>query len=99
MKMTLLWITLAQQLPPFAIPTGGTDYGRILLNAVFLLFWVVVAGIAFAIMAPIAMRVFNRVTPGIDEMEELRKGNLAVALVQAATIVAMAILVLAVVLK
>jgi uncharacterized membrane protein YjfL (UPF0719 family) len=45
------------------------------------------------------MRVFNRVTPGIDEMEELRKGNMAVALVQAATIVAMAILVLAVVLK
>jgi len=69
------------------------------VNALFLLFWVIVAGIAFAIMAPIAMRVFNRVTPGIDEMAELKNGNMAVALVQGATILAMALLVVAVILK
>ncbi|MDQ7850317.1 MAG: DUF350 domain-containing protein [Armatimonadota bacterium] len=92
-------VTLAQQLPPFGIPLGGPDYGRVLLNALFLLFWVVVAGIAFAIMAPIAMRVFNRVAPGIDEMAELKNGNMAVALVQGATILAMALLVVAVILK
>lgn len=96
----LLLIRLAQQAPPFGFPVaGGPDYGQILLNALFLLFWVVVAGVAFAIMAPIAMRVFNRVTPGIDEMAELRNGNMAVAVVQGATIVAMALLVVAVILK
>ena len=96
----LLLIRLAQQAPPFGFPVGaGPDYGQILLNALFLLFWVVVAGVAFAIMAPIAMRVFNRVTPGIDEMAELRNGNMAVAVVQGATIVAMALLVVADILK
>jgi uncharacterized membrane protein YjfL (UPF0719 family) len=69
------------------------------VNALFLLFWVIVPGIAFATLAPIAMRVFNRVTPGIDAMAELKNGNMAVALVQGATILAMALLVVAVILK
>lgn len=96
--MTWLVTPILQGAPSFGIP-AGPDYGRVLLNALFLIFWVIVSGVAFAIMAPIAMRVFNRVTPGIDEMAELQKGNMAVALVQGATILAMALLVVAVVLK
>jgi uncharacterized membrane protein YjfL (UPF0719 family) len=94
----MLAIRLAQQLP-LGIPTGSPDYGRILQNMIFLLVWVVVASIGFAIAVPIAMRVFNRMTPGVDEMAELRKGNTAVAIVMAATVLAMSLLVLAVVLK
>lgn len=97
--MTLLMIQLAQQVPPFGIPLGGPDYGRVLLNAVFLLFWVIVSAVAFAIVVPVAMRLFSRLTPGIDEMAELRNGNMAVAIVMGATILAVVLLVMAVILK
>jgi len=96
--MMWLVVPILQATPPFGIP-AGPDYGRVLLNAAFLIFWVIIAGVAFAIMAPVAMRVFNRVTPGIDEMAELKRGNMAVAMVQGATILAMALLVVAVILK
>jgi uncharacterized membrane protein YjfL (UPF0719 family) len=59
----------------------------------------VVSAIAFAIVIPIAMRVFNRMTPGIDEMAELKNGNVAVAIVMGATVLAMVLLVVAVTLK
>lgn len=94
----LLLIRLAQQLP-IGIPSGSPDYGRVLINAVFLLFWVVVSAVAFSIAVPVAMRVFNRMTPGIDEMAELKRGNTAVAIVMGATVLAMVLLVVAVVLK
>jgi len=44
----LLLIRIAQQLP-IGIPSGPTDYGRLLMNAIFLLFWVIMSAIAFAI--------------------------------------------------
>ncbi len=95
----MLAIWLAQQLPVGLPSVGGPDYGRVLTNMLFLLAWVIVSAIAFAIATPIAMRVFNRMTPGVDEMAELKRGNTAVAIVMAATILAMALLVVAVVLK
>ncbi|MGQ0548221.1 MAG: DUF350 domain-containing protein, partial [Armatimonadota bacterium] len=61
--------------------------------------WVIVAAIAFAIAVPVALRIFNKVTPGVDEMAELRNGNVAVAIVMAATVLAMALFAAAVVLK
>jgi uncharacterized membrane protein YjfL (UPF0719 family) len=94
----MLMARVAQALP-IGIPGAGPDYGRVLLNMVFLLLWVVVSAIAFAIVVPVAMRIFNRMTPGVDEMAELRKGNTAVATVMGATILAMVLLVMAVVLK
>ena len=94
----MLAVRLAQQLP-IGIPTGAPDYGRVFMNMVFLLLWVIVSAIAFAIVVPVAMRIFNRATPGIDEMAELRKGNTAVAIVMGATILAMVLVVVAVVLK
>lgn len=93
----MLMVPLAQELPPGLL--GGPDYGRVLINMLFLLLWVIVSAIAFAIVVPIAMRIFNRITPGIDEMAELRNGNNAVALVMGATVLAMSLLVMAVVLK
>jgi len=94
-----LAIRIAQQLPVGLPSVGGPDYGRVITNMIFLLAWVIVSAIAFGIAVPIAMRVFNRMTPGIDEMAELQKGNTAVAIVMGATILAMVLLVMAVVLK
>ena len=94
----ILMLRAAQALQ-MGIPGAGPDYGRVLLNMVFLLLWVIVSAIAFAIVVPIAMRIFNRMTPGVDEMAELRRGNTAVATVMGATILAMVLLVMAVVLK
>ncbi|MGQ0571082.1 MAG: DUF350 domain-containing protein [Armatimonadota bacterium] len=91
-------VSLLQALP-LGIPTGAPDYGRILMNMVFLVLWAVVSAIAFAIVVPIALRVFNRMTPGIDEMAELKNGNVAVAIVMGATVLAMVLLVMAVTLK
>jgi uncharacterized membrane protein YjfL (UPF0719 family) len=91
-------VRLLQALP-IGIPTGSPDYGRIVMNMIFLVLWAIVSAIAFAIVVPIAMRVFNRMTPGIDEMAELKRGNTAVAIVMGATVLAMVLLVVAVTLK
>lgn len=96
--MTMLFVPIAQQLP-IGIPQGAPDFGRILTNMGFLILWAIVSAIAFAIVVPIAMRVFNRMTPGIDEMAELKNGNMAVAVVLGSTIIAMTLLVMAVTLK
>ncbi len=96
--MSMLFVPIAQQLP-IGIPQGAPDFGRILMNMGFLILWAVVSAIAFAIVVPIAMRVFNRMTPGIDEMAELKNGNMAIAVVLGSTIIAMTLLVMAVTLK
>lgn len=93
----LLLVRMAQQLP--GLPSTGPDVGRFLINVLFLLLWVVVSAIGFSIAVPVAMRVFNRMTPGIDEMAELKRGNTAVAIVMGATVLGMVLLVVAVVLK
>lgn len=95
--MMMLLVPIAQQLPPGL--QGGLDFGRILTNMAFLVLWAIVSAIAFAIVVPIGMRVFNRMTPGIDEMAELKNGNVAVAIVMGSTILAMVLLVMAVALK
>jgi uncharacterized membrane protein YjfL (UPF0719 family) len=41
----------------------------------------------------VALKVFTLLTPKLDEMEELRKGNIAVAIVLAAVVLAMAVVV------
>lgn len=95
--MMMLLVPIAQQLPPGL--QGGFDLGRVLTNMGFLILWAIVSAIAFAIVIPIGMRVFNRMTPGIDEMAELKNGNVAVAIVMGSTIIAMVLLVMAVALK
>ena len=95
--MMLMLRTL--QALPIGLPGGPPDYGRVIMNMVFLVLWAIVSAIAFAIIVPIAMRVFNMMTPGIDEMAELKRGNMAVAIVMGATVLAMVLLVMAVTLK
>jgi uncharacterized membrane protein YjfL (UPF0719 family) len=48
-----------------------------------------VGAIAMGVGLAVALKVFTMLTPGIDEIEELKKGNVSVAIVVAAVIVAM----------
>lgn len=89
---------LFQGLPP--IPdSGDVDLIRILINMALAVAWAVVAGISFAIVIPIGMRLFNALTPGLDEIEELKNGNMAVALVFATFIISLTAIIVAILLK
>lgn len=78
-------------LPP--LPGAGPDFASILLNMLFAVLWSLIAAIGFAAAIAIGFRVLNILTPGLNEWEELRKGNMAVGLVWAAFIIAVAIVV------
>ena len=89
---------LAQVPPPIAV-RPEFDLVGFLLNAVAALLWSVVAALIFTVIIVVTMRLFSLLTPGIDELEELRKGNIAVALVMVGFILAVALVVVAVLLK
>lgn len=50
--------------------------------------WAFVASIAMSLALGMLMFVWDRMTPRLDEWEELKKGNVAVAIVMAAVILA-----------
>ncbi len=50
--------------------------------------WAVLSAIFMGFGTGLGVKLFDLVTPGLDEMEELRKGNMAVAIVVAAVIIA-----------
>jgi len=86
------------------ITPGGTgrslfDFGKFLSDAFYLFFWSIVGAVAFALVAALAMRIFNILTPGIDEMAELKRGNIAVGIVMMGFLLTIAIVVIAVVIK
>jgi uncharacterized membrane protein YjfL (UPF0719 family) len=64
-----------------------------LFNMVKSMAWVIVASVSMSISMWILLTVYNKLTPGIDEMEELKKGNIAVAIVLAAVIISYGIVV------
>lgn len=78
-------------LPP--LPGAGPDYGSIAMNMLFAVLWSIVAAIGFAAAMAIGFRVLNLLTPGLDEWQELRRGNMAVGLLWASFTVAVAIVV------
>ncbi len=89
---------LLQGLPP--IPDrGDVDFIRVLINMALAVAWSAVAGISFAVVISIGVRLFSALTPGIDETEELKKGNMAVAVLFAAFIISLTAVVVAILLK
>ncbi len=88
---------LLQGLPP--IPGDSVDIVRVLINMALAIAWTIVAGVSFAIVIPIGIRLFSALTPGLDELEELKQGNMAVALVFATFIVSLTAVVVAILLK
>ncbi len=60
-----------------------------LLNWLLTLGYALVAAVSMGIGLGVALKIFTMLTPGIDEIEELKKGNISVAVVIAAVIVSM----------
>ena len=73
-------------------------FKMIILQYLVTVGWAVAGAIAMGVGLGVALRVFTALTPNLDEMEELRKGNWAVAIVLAAVILAMGIVVAATIL-
>jgi uncharacterized membrane protein YjfL (UPF0719 family) len=78
-------------IPP--LPGTGPDFGSIALNMLFAIIWSLVAAIGFAAAIAIGYRVLNVLTPGLDEWQELKNGNLAVGILWASFTIAVAIVV------
>ncbi len=55
--------------------------------------WAMVGAVSMGVGLAVGFKVFTVLTPGIDEIEELKKGNMGVAVVLAAVIIAMGIVV------
>jgi uncharacterized membrane protein YjfL (UPF0719 family) len=55
--------------------------------------WAIAGAISMGVGLGVALKVFTLMTPKLDEMEELGKGNVAVAIVLAAVVLAMGIVV------
>jgi uncharacterized membrane protein YjfL (UPF0719 family) len=55
--------------------------------------WAIVGAVSMGIGISAAVKIFSWSTRGIDEEEELKKGNVAVAIVLASVIIGMAIVV------
>ncbi|HZQ09287.1 MAG TPA: DUF350 domain-containing protein [Anaerolineae bacterium] len=78
-------------LPP--LPGTGPDIISIVTNMIFAIIWSIVAAIGFAAAIAIGLFVLNRLTPGIDEWAELRRGNLAVGILWSSFVIAVVIVV------
>ncbi len=50
--------------------------------------WALASAIFMGLGTGLAVKLFDLMTPGVDEMEELRKGNVAVAIVIGSVIIA-----------
>ena len=55
--------------------------------------WALVGAVSMGVGLAVALKIFTVLTPGIDEIEELKKGNVGVAIVLAAVIVSMGVVV------
>jgi hypothetical protein len=87
-----------QALPP--IPDSNQlDLARLLANMGLAIAWTVVAAVSFALAVSIGIRLFSALVPGLDEIQELKKGNLAVATVWAVFMISLTAIVVAVLLK
>jgi len=66
-----------------------TNFKWVMVQYLVTIGWAIAGAIAMGIGLGVALKVFTILTPNIDEMEELKKGNIGVAIVLAAVILAM----------
>ncbi len=53
--------------------------------------WAIVAAVSFAFSMGLAIKVFDKLSRGIDEWEEIKKGNWGVAIIIASMILSVGI--------
>jgi len=63
---------------------------RVLLDYLTAIGWGIVGALSLAVGLAILLRVFDWLTP-IDEWEEIKKGNMSVAIIMAAVVLALGI--------
>jgi uncharacterized membrane protein YjfL (UPF0719 family) len=98
--MHVLYNILAQTGLPGITPTNqGVDLGNLAVQVLFALFWALVGAFIFTLVVSIAMRVFSLLTPSLDEIEEIRNGNVAIAMVMFAFLLSVAAVVAGILLK
>ncbi|MCE1246043.1 MAG: DUF350 domain-containing protein [Firmicutes bacterium] len=68
------------------------DVGKHLIGFLLSLGWALVASVSMSISLGILLKVYDMMTP-INEWEEIRKGNIACAIIMAAVILAFGIVV------
>ena len=71
----------------------GLDWGTILMQYIRAIGWSITAAVGFAFGIGIALKVFDMLSTDIDEWEEIKKGNIGVALIFISLIVSVAFLV------
>jgi|GEM_PF-3330324 uncharacterized membrane protein len=85
-------------LPP--IPDVDTlNLGRLLLNMALAIAWTAVAGLCFAVAISLGLRLLAALVPELDYLSELKRGNMAVALVVSVVLVSLTAIVVAILLK
>lgn len=63
------------------------DVTKVIINYLLSIGWAFVASLSMSIALGILLKVYDIMTP-IDEWEEIRKGNIACAIIMAAVIIA-----------
>jgi|YNPMSStandDraft_2_1061718.scaffolds.fasta_scaffold19206_1 hypothetical protein len=85
-------------LPP--IPDVDTfNLGRLLLNIALAVVWTAVAGVCFALALALGLRLLAALLPELDYLGELKRGNVAVALVVSIVLISLTAVVVAILLK
>jgi uncharacterized membrane protein YjfL (UPF0719 family) len=57
------------------------DIASVLLSSVLALEWIFIGVVGLGIGLPIALKIFDAMTKDLDEMKELKNGNIAVGIV------------------
>ena len=70
---------------------GNIDIVQTVTQMVLAVAWVLVGGIALGLCIPVTFKIFDAATPGLEEMKELEKGNMAVAIVLASVVITLGI--------
>ena len=71
----------------------GLDLHSQLIEYLRAMGWAITASIGFSIGVAIAVLIFNKLSRDIDEWQEIKNGNLGVALIEVALIVMVGIIV------
>jgi uncharacterized membrane protein YjfL (UPF0719 family) len=68
-------------------------FWQLMLQYLVTVGWAIAGAVSMGIGLGVALKLFNLLTPSMNEMEELKKGNMAVAVVLAAVVIATAVVV------
>ena len=69
------------------------DWKYYLVQYLVTLGWALTGALSMGVSLGLALKVYSFLTPNVDEMAELREGNLAIAILMASVVIAMGLVV------